>query len=170
MADFDPVEILRALEKHGVRYVLIGGIAARLRGAPLLTEDLDVTPDTAKDNLQNLCRALLALGARLRTASDPDGVAFPIEPEMLATARSWTLVTKHGDLDLVFEPAGTRGYGDLARGATPLRVADKPALKVAVAGLADIIRTKEAAGRAKDRAALPLLRATLEEAHRAGRE
>ena len=39
-----------------------------------------------------------------------------------------------------------------------------------VASLADLIRSKEAAGRAKDRAAIPLLRATLEEAHRRARE
>jgi hypothetical protein len=166
VVEFDPVEILRTLEDCGVRYVLIGGIAARLRGAPLLTEDLDITPDTAPDNLASLCRALVALEARLRTASDPNGVAFPIEPDMLAVTRIWTFTTRHGDLDLVFEPAGTRGYPDLARGATRLDVAEEPVLSVAVAELADIIRTKEAAGRAKDRAALPLLRATLEEVRR----
>lgn len=168
MPDFDPVEVLRALERHGVRYVLIGGIAARLRGAPLLTEDLDVTPDATADNLERLCRALVELDARLRTRSDPEGVVFPIEPEMVASARSWTLVTRHGDLDLVFEPAGTRGYADLARGAGRLKVADDPPLTVVVAALTDLIRTKEASGRAKDRAALPLLRTTLEEAWRAG--
>lgn len=164
MPEFDPVAILGCLERHGVRFVVIGGIAARLRGAPLLTADVDVTPDAARDNLVALCGALAELGARLRSASDPEGVAFPLEPEMLATTRSWTLVTRHGDLDLAFEPAGTRGYSDLARDAGRLTVAEDPPLEVAVASLSDIIRSKEAAGRAKDRAALPLLRATLEEA------
>lgn len=166
MADFDPVGILRCLERNGVRYVVIGGIAARLRGAPLLTEDVDITPDAARDNLDALCNALAELDARMRSASDPEGVAFPLEPEMLATARSWNLVTRHGDLDLAFEPSGTRGYADLARGAAHLAVAADPPLTVAVASLPDIIRSKEAAGRAKDRAALPLLRATLEETRR----
>ena len=152
-----------------MRYVLVGGIAARLRGAPLLTQDLDVTPDAAADNLIALSRALAELDARLRTASDPHGVPFPLEPEMLATARSWTLVTRYGDLDLVFEPAGTRGYSDLVRDAGRLLVAVDPPLEVAVASLSDVIRSKEAAGRAKDRAALPLLRATLEESSRADR-
>ena len=152
-----------------MRYVLVGGIAARLRGAPLLTQDVDVTPDAAPDNLAALSRALGELDARLRTASEPDGVPFPLEPEMLATARSWTLVTRYGDLDLVFEPAGTRGYSDLVRDADRVVVANDPRLEVAVSSLSDIIRSKEAAGRAKDRAALPLLRATLEEASRADR-
>lgn len=170
MAEFDPVATLRCLERHGVRYIVIGGIAARLRGAPLLTQDIDITPDAATDNLEAVCRALADLDARLRTASDPDGVPFPLEPELLTTAQSWTLVTRYGDLDLMFEPAGTRGYADLARDAGHLAVADDPPLTVAVASLSAVIRSKEAAGRAKDRAALPLLRATLEEVRRRGEE
>lgn len=162
MADFDPVAILRVLESHGVRFVLIGGIAARLRGAPLLTEDLDIAPDAAADNLARLAAALAELGALLRTAAEPNGVEFPIEPELLAAADSWTLVTSHGDLDLVVAPAGTGGYPDLARSAELLTVSDD-GLAVPVAALGDIIRSKEAAGREKDRAALPLLRRTLEQ-------
>jgi hypothetical protein len=160
--------MLACLERHGVHYVLVGGIAARLRGAPLLTQDLDITPEAGPQNLEALCGALTELGARLRTPSDPEGVPFPLEPEMLATARSWTLVTRLGDLDLLFEPAGTRGYGDLVDDSERLTVARDPPLAVAVASLSDIIRTKEAAGRAKDLAALPLLRETLEELGRGG--
>jgi hypothetical protein len=60
-------------------------------------------------------------------------------------------------------PAGTGGYQDLARSADELLVAEDPELRIKVASLADVIRSKEAAGREKDRAALPLLRRTLEE-------
>src|SRR3990172_2336577 len=92
MADFDPVRILRTLEGHGVRYVLIGAVAARLQGAPLLTSDLDITPADDPSNLASLAAALKELGARLRTANDPEGVDFPLEPEMLAASSSWTLI------------------------------------------------------------------------------
>jgi hypothetical protein len=163
MAEFDPVGMLRVLQAHHVRFVLIGGIAARLRGAPLLTEDVDITPDQANGNVMRLAAALRDLHARLRTTSDPDGVDFPIEPEMLRAGDSWTFTTRSGDLDLVFLPAGTRGYGDLARNAAELSVTGDGSVTVAVASLADVIRSKEAAGRDKDRAALPLLRRTLEE-------
>jgi hypothetical protein len=61
-------------------------------------------------------------------------------------------------------PAGTGGYKDLIRDADELKVAVDPELVVTVASLADVIRSKEAAGREKDRATLPLLRRTLEEA------
>jgi hypothetical protein len=103
------------------------------------------------------------LDAHLRTATEPGGVPFPFDPVLLETAAVWTLTTKFGDLDLVMAPAGTDGYRDLARDADELLVAVAPDLTVNVASLADVIRSKEAAGREKDRAALPLLRRTLEE-------
>ena len=145
---------------------MIGGYGARLHGAPLLTEDVDVTPDSNTDNLGRIAAALTQLGARLRVPNDPEGVPFSIDAEMLATARSWTLTTLLGDLDLVFEPAGTNGYPDVATDATLETVSDSPRLVVQVASLHDIIRMKQASGREKDQATLPLLRRTLEEIRR----
>jgi len=163
----DPLEILRALEEHGVRYVLIGAAAARLAGAPVVTEDIDVAPATDRANLERLAAALRQLGARLRSAADPEGVPFPADAELLASADTWTLSTTAGDLDLCFAPAGTRGYGDLRREATRERLGE--GLDVIVASLRDVIRSKEAAGRDKDLAQLPLLRRTLEEIRKRGR-
>jgi hypothetical protein len=163
VAEFDPVALLRVLVEHRVDLIVVGGIAARLRGAPLLTQDVDITPSDEDTNLRRLVAALGELDARLRTATEPDGVPLPLDPALLETAAVWTLTTKFGDLDLVMAPAGTDGYRDLARSADELLVAVAPDLTVSVASLADVIRSKEAAGREKDRAALPLLRRTLEE-------
>lgn len=162
-ASFDPVAALRVLVEGDVDFVVIGGIAARLRGAPLLTQDVDITPATDRPNLERLTTALDKLDARLRTSSDPEGVPFPFDPALLESAKVWTLVTRFGDLDLVISPAGTNGYADIVRDAEDLRVAVDPELIVKVASLVDVIRAKEAAGREKDRAALPMLRRTLEE-------
>jgi hypothetical protein len=163
MPDFDPVAMLRVLVSHRVEFIVVGGIAARLRGAPLLTQDVDVTPATDRENLIRLASALQELKARLRTATQPDGVPFPFDPGLLESATLWTLTTDHGDLDVVMHPAGTTGYQDLIADADRLKVALEPELTVSVSSLADVIRSKEAAGREKDRAALPLLRRTLEE-------
>jgi hypothetical protein len=163
MAEFDPVAALRVLVDHEVEFIVIGGIAARLRGAPLLTQDVDVTLSDEPRNLERLAIALEELDARLRSATEPDGVSFPFDPGLLESAKVRTLTTKFGDLDLVMAPAGTGGYKDLNRDANELTVAVDPDLTVKVASLADVIRSKEAAGREKDRAALPLLRRTLEE-------
>lgn len=160
-AEPDPLEILRALERHGVRYVLIGAAAARVAGAPVVTEDVDVTPATNRENLVRLAAALRDLNARLRSSTAPEGVAFPVDAEMLTGAETWTLTTSAGDLDLCFTPAGTRGYDDLRREASRERLGR--GLIVTVASLRDVIRSKEAAGRDKDLAQLPLLRRTLEQ-------
>src|SRR6476660_4909573 len=110
LADFEPGLILRALEAHHVRCVVIGAIAAIAAGAPILTTDLDVTPARSHENHERLALALRDLDAKLRSASAPAGVPFPIEAELLATADSLTLTTRAGDIDLMFLPAGTRGY------------------------------------------------------------
>jgi len=167
VADFEPGQILRALEAHHVRYVVIGAIAAIAAGAPILTTDLDVTPSHSRENLERLALALRDLDAKLRSASAPDGVSFPIEAEMLASAESWTLTTRAGDVDLMFLPAGTQGYDDLRIGARRERIAG---VTVSVAALADVIRSKEAANREKDNMQLPILRRTLEQTRERERE
>lgn len=165
MTDFDPVSMLRILRSHDVAFVVVGGVAARLRGAPLLTQDVDITPDPTAVNLERLAAALEEMEARLRSASEPEGIRFPFDADLLATKGLWTLTTTYGDLDLVLEPAGFAGFEELADGASPLRVATQPDLYVEVAALSDVIASKEAAGREKDLAALPLLRTTLREAN-----
>ena len=166
MAEFDPVAILRCLVDREVEFVVVGGVAARLRGAPLLTQDVDITPSLTRPNLERLVAALADLQAQLRTSDEPAGIPFPFDPLLIESANVWTLTTRSGDLDLVISPDGTGGFKDLIRAADRLVIALDPELGVNVASLADVIRSKEAAGRDKDRAALPLLRRTLEELDR----
>jgi hypothetical protein len=156
--EFEPRAIFDLLERHGVRYVVIGGVAAILHGAAHVTTDVDVVPQDARDNLEHLSDALREIHARIRVSGEPDGVPFDYAAESLARVRIWNLQSDLGDLDLTFEPSGTRGYDDLKRDAIVmhLRSGDVP-----VASLADVIRSKEAADRPRDRAVLPGLRALL---------
>ena len=156
---FDPEAILRVLQEHEVDYVLIGGLAASLYGSPHVTTDVDVTPSREAPNLERLARALTALDARVRTEGSPEGLPFDFTPRTLAQSPMLNLTTRFGDLDLAFEPAGTRGFGDLRRRAREIEIRDT---RVVVAALADVIRSKEAAGREKDRLQLPTLRRLLE--------
>jgi predicted nucleotidyltransferase len=152
-------KILDVLTKHDVRFVVIGAIAAIAQGYPLTTQDIDITPAGDPDNLERLAAALRELDARLRVPDDEAGVPFPIDAEMLGNADMWTLRTPFGDLDVSYVPSGTSGYGDLRRAA---RLETIEGVEVLIASLADIIRSKEAAGRVKDQAQLPALRRTLE--------
>ena len=98
--------------------------------------------------------------ARVWTASEPEGVPFGHDARSLRESNIWNLVTDHGRLDVTFVPSGTQGYADLARDAEHLTILG---VEVDVASLADVIRSKEAAGRDKDRLVLPVLRRILEE-------
>jgi hypothetical protein len=161
MADsFRPAEILAVLERHGVEFVIIGGLAAALHGSPFVTTDIDVTPRRARKNLERLSAALKELDARIRTEAVPEGVPFDHDASSLTAVSLLNLTTRFGDLDISIEPVGTSGYEDLARDAKPF---DLSGVRVLVASLADVVRSKEAAGREKDRLVLPTLRRLLEE-------
>jgi hypothetical protein len=162
-APFRPEDIVAVLEDHGVEYVVIGGFAATVHGSPHITRDVDITPSAVPDNLERLSAALRELQARVRTADVPEGVAFDHDAASLAQVQMWNLVTRAGDLDISLVPSGTTGYDDLRRDAVTVEIHGR---RMRVASLADVIRSKEAAGRPKDRLALPVLRRILEEAMR----
>lgn len=148
-------DLFACLDRHGVKYVLIGGLAAVLHGSPLLTLDVDICPATDPDNLERLAAALEELDARIRTPDVVEGVPFPHDAKFLGGVALVNLLTRLGDLDLAFTPAGTQGFADLSGRATPMTIRG---VTVLVAGLEDVIRSKEAANRPKDHRTLPVLR------------
>lgn len=153
--DFDPERIIATLNAHGVRYVVIGAVAALAHGAPIgATFDVDVTPARDPENLERLSEALSDLGARIRTADVAGGLSFAHDADSLAKVQLLNLTCDSGDFDLAFAPSGTGGYVDLVRRATSIVIG---AVSVSVASLDDVIRSKEAAGRPKDIAVLPVL-------------
>lgn len=156
---FDPESVLRVLAEQHVAYVLIGGLAASLHGSPYLTTDVDIAPATDRDNLERLALALTEMDARIRVAGEPDGLAFDRSAAMLSRTSVLNMTTRFGDLDVTFQPSGTGGYPDLRRSASEIAVRGIP---VTIAALSDVIRSKEAADREKDRVVLPTLRRLLE--------
>ena len=152
---FDPDEMLRVLAAHAVDYVLIGGLAAALHGSDGVTTDLDITPAATVPNLAALSAALTELDAGIRVDGIDEGLPFSHDAGSLARAGIWNLRTRAGDLDLALVPAGTDGYDDLVEQSLLIEVSG---VQVRLAALADIIRSKEAADRPKDRLALPGLR------------
>lgn len=92
---------------------------------------------------------------RIRAADAPDGLLFPCDARFLGSVELLNLTTRFGDLDLSFLPSGTAGYDDLCTLCKHAVTYELDGLLVPVASLADVIRSKEAANRNKDRAALP---------------
>jgi hypothetical protein len=149
------LELLRALNRHQVEHVVVGGVAAILEGAPMTTVDLDVVYRVVDDNVARLDRLLKEIQAHYR---DPAGRLLAPTLDRLRTNRVNLLQTELGYLDLMQEIAGW-DYDEVLRRSHLRSVED---LEVPVLDLASVIASKEVANRDKDRAMLPLLRRTLE--------
>ena len=158
MDTFDPVGALRVLLDHGVRFIVIGGVAGAAHGSPLITQDLDICYDRSPENLERLAAALQQLHARLRGVDDD--VPFILDAKTLKAGDHFTFLTDAGDLDIMGTPAGSAGYDDLAAEAVETELGD---IQVLVASLDDLMAMKRAAGRPKDLTALEILGAIRDE-------
>lgn len=160
---FRPLRILETLVKHGVDFVLIGGLASVIHGAPYSTIDVDVVPELQTSNLDRLASALRELEATLRQADESNGTQIDFDGKGLKKALPdfgfLRFDTKYGYLDLLYKPAGTEGFRDLARSAEEENVGS---VQVRIAGLEDVIRSKQAVGRPRDLQQIPTLRRLLE--------
>ena len=149
-----PQALLELLGKHKVDYVVIGGVGANIWGSPRGTLDLDICTASTRANKGRLAAALTELDARFRPPGLEDEDFPPPggwDDHSFDSLISLATTTSLGWLDIWFIPDGTTGYDDLIQSAAKIRVGN---LDVNVASIADIIRSKEAAGRNKDLAAL----------------
>lgn len=137
-----------------MRFVIIGGVAARLLGSPTITRDLDLCYARDTANLVALASALHELGATLRGA--PLGLPFKLDAGTLVKGDAFTFSTDLGPLDILAVPGGTTGFDQLETNALTFVLDD---LTVRSASIDDLILMKRAAGRAKDRIELEILSA-----------
>jgi hypothetical protein len=152
-----PTEILRRLVAHRVDFVVVGMAAGVLRGAPLTTLDLDIVHRRGPDNVGRLLQVLAAVDAVYRR--DPRRLR-PQESHLVSPGHQ-LLSTAFGDLDCLGTVGEGQSYEQLLVHAPELEL--EPGLRIRVIDLPTLIELKEQAGRPKDIAALPVLRATLAE-------
>ena len=145
---FDPIGILATLDRHRVSYVLVGAFARVIQGAEEVTQGVDMVPSTRAENLRRLEEALRDLGAETTDGKQPVLKEAPLSMLELRTDR--------GELKVIPEPAGTRGYDDLRRAATrePLGSGVRPS----VASVGDLARMLAALARENDLDRLQSLR------------
>lgn len=148
-AQFNPYDLLAALDRERVSYVIIGGFARVVHGSGELTDGLDITPSLRDENLRRLGRALAELGV------DEAGAA-----EMLASREPVTAETSAGELRIVPAPWGTRGYDDLRIRAGRENLGR--GLRPSVASVVDCVRMLDASDRDADGERLLRLRRLME--------
>lgn len=145
---FDPLGVLAALDRQRAAYIVVGGFGRVVRGTEEVTRGIDIVPSTKPDNLRKLEEALGELNARREDGEQVTATDLEREPV--------ELVTDRGDVKIVAEPIGTRGYEDLRRAAT--REPLGRGLRPSVASTDDLARMLAARGREEDRAKLRQLR------------
>jgi hypothetical protein len=153
-------DVLRRLAANEVEFIVVGMMAGVLRGAPVLTADLDLVHRRSAENVSRLLRVLGELDATYR--HDPRRLR-PAESHLMSAGHQ-LLSTTHGDLDCLGSVGGGQTYEDLLVRAPELDLGE--GLFVHVLDLPTLIDLKEKAGRPKDLAALPVLHATLAETRR----
>lgn len=144
--------IAQLLEHHGLEAVLIGNAAAALQGAPVTTVDFDFLYRRTPANVRKLSAIAAALEAVLMKPH------FPVSG-LLRISRDEDGL----QLDFMGEIDGIHSFEGLRKRAIEVPLGDA---RILVAALADIIKSKKAAGRPRDIAVLPVLEKVLEEATR----
>jgi hypothetical protein len=144
-ANFDPEAILRGLNRHAVRYVVVGGFAVAAHGVVRATADLDLVVERSWENAGRLGSALEEM-----EAVDATGEKTPPIQEALVRRTDRLFDTVFGRLHILHALPGVPDYGALL----PPLLISLGGETIPVATLADLRRMKESAGRLKDRADL----------------
>jgi predicted nucleotidyltransferase len=137
--------LLKTLERHGVDFVVIGGVAGLAQGSSYPTYDLDVAYARDPANLRRLADALAEIGVTLRGA--PSDLPFQLDVQTLANGANFTFDTEFGSFDVLADIAGIKSYDELRAASRLKRIVG---VEVRVASLDDLISMKRAANRVKD--------------------
>lgn len=144
--EFNPAPLLELLERHGVGFVVIGGLAGILHGSSYATYDLDIAYARSTENLERLADALREAGATLRGA--PKDLPFKLDARTLAAGQNFTFDTKFGKFDILGDPQGAPPYATLAGDSEAKEI---EGFTVAICSIDHLIAMKESAGRNKDK-------------------
>lgn len=148
-------ELLAVLLRHDVEFLIVGATAAVLDGAPLTTFDLDIAFEPSPENRARLLRALVEIDA---VYVDPLRRGIRPTDERLTAHRLSLFETRLGRRGVLTSIAPGWGWDELVARSHDVQVA---AGTLRVLDLEAVIESKLATDRAKDRAAVPLLREVL---------
>jgi len=161
MIEHNFVAILRQLKEAKVEFLVVGGLAAVLNGAPVDTLDVDLVHSRDFANVERLLPVLAALDAIFRL--QPERRLRPAASHLSGSGHL-NLLTRYGPLDLLGTIGRGLSYQDLLPHSIEMKITDE--VLVNVLDLATLIALKEELAGEKDRIMLPVLRRTLEEMRR----
>jgi predicted nucleotidyltransferase len=153
----DVGELLRQLADAGVEFIVVGGAAAVIHGAPITTEDLDIVHRRTPENVSRLKTVLDQLDAHVRELANR---RLPLQESALLGEGHVLLSTRVGPLDCLGMLADGRGFEELLPHTESI---EEEGIEFRIVDLATLIDLKRKTGRAKDRLMLPVLVALADE-------
>jgi predicted nucleotidyltransferase len=155
--ELDIQGIFEVLDREGVEFLVIGGVAVGFHGFVRATKDIDIVPSPESRNLEKLAGVLGALDAQIEGAEEFKGEELPdpLDPEALALGGNWVLRTRLGRFDIM------QWIGDdpLWEKLSPTAIdAEISGLAVKFASYESLVSLKEQAGRPQDLIDLQRLR------------
>jgi predicted nucleotidyltransferase len=144
-------ELLALLLDSSVEFVLVGGGAAVIHGAPVTTQDIDIVHSLEPENVDRLLQVLACLDARV---IDPAGRDLKPERVALAGPGQSLLRTRLGRVDVLGKLHGGQDYAELLSTADTV---DFDGRLLRIIDLQTLIAIKSDSGRAKDRIVVPVL-------------
>ena len=138
-------EILAALAASGIRFVIVGGVAATVQGSARFTNDIDLCYDTARDNVDRLVTLLGEWRAYPRGVEP--GLPFMLDARTFRTTPFMTLTTTMGAIDLLADVPGVGNYAEALAASETGRVG---AVEFRSLTLEALIASKRAVRRKKD--------------------
>lgn len=145
--------ILEGLVKADIEFILVGGLAAVVQGAPVTTMDVDIVHNRSSENISKLFQFLKSIDAIYRRPDDK--IIVPEEEDFLGHA---LFSTRLGPLDILAFIEGEKNYEDLLQYTVEI---DFRGHMIRVLDIRTIIDLKKASNDPKDKQRLPVLEETL---------
>ena len=138
-------QIIVALVAAGVRFVVVGGVAATIQGSARLTNDIDICYDRAPDNVARLVALLTRWKAYLRGVER--GLPFILDERSFRTTPIMTLTTEAGDIDVLDVVPGVGDYAAALKASEAVQIGS---VEFRSLKLEALIASKQAMRRPKD--------------------
>jgi hypothetical protein len=147
--------LLEGLLEAGVKFILVGGLAAVVQGAPITTMDVDIVPDRSSENITKLLTFLKTISAFHRR---PDDIVIKPKESDFSGRGHALFTTRLGPLDILAVIEEGKAYEDLLDHTVDIEFRDH---KIRVLDLKRLVELKRTSRDSKDKQRLPVLEETL---------
>jgi hypothetical protein len=147
--------ILEGLVLAGVDFILVGGLATVVQGAPVTTMDVDIVHSQSPENIAKLLGYLTSIEAFHRRPDDK-----LIKPQVgdISGKGHALFTTRLGPIDVLAVIEDGKAYGDLLEHTVEIEFRNRP---IRVLDLEMLVQLKKNSPDPKDRQRLPVLEETL---------